>query len=157
MSTPATDEADRAEFAAWIAAVEPRLRRALVGAMGVDRAGDAVAEALAWAWEHWGRARELEHPAPYLFRVALSRSRRRRQGWLRAPEPGRLPEIEPGLVSALLALPTRQRECVWLVHGCGWTHVEVGEALGISASTVANHVNRGMDKLRTRLGVVSDV
>ena len=41
------------QFCALVASIEPRLRRALAGAVGIENAHDAVAEALAWAWEHW--------------------------------------------------------------------------------------------------------
>ncbi|MEM9033219.1 MAG: sigma-70 family RNA polymerase sigma factor [Actinomycetota bacterium] len=156
MSIGGVDEGAPEGFEEWLASVEPRLRRAVVGAVGVDRAGDAVAEALAWAWEHWARARMLEHPVPYLFRVAQSRSRRRREGRPPSPEPVAVPDVEPGLVDALMALSPRQRMCVWLVHGCEWSYVEVADALDLSPSTVANHVSRGLDGLRDRLGVVSD-
>jgi len=67
-------------FEALVARVEPDLRRALTG--HVDRNGveDAVAEALAYAWENRNRVLAMENPAGYLFRVAQSRSRRRREG-----------------------------------------------------------------------------
>jgi DNA-directed RNA polymerase specialized sigma24 family protein len=39
-----------------------------------------------------------------------------------------------------------------LCHGFAWTHREVAELLGVSPSTVQNHVERGLDKLRACLG-----
>ena len=57
------------------------------------------------------------------------------------------------LVPALLALPLTQRTAVWLVHACGWPYSEVAEALGTSRSMVGNHVSRGLETLRRRLGV----
>jgi DNA-directed RNA polymerase specialized sigma24 family protein len=67
-----------------------------------------------------------------------------------------LPDVEPDLVPALLALPLTQRTAVWLVHACGWRYAEVAEAMETSASMVGNHVNRGMSALRARLGVATD-
>jgi|GEM_PF-4057310 len=52
--TPISDAAD--DFDQFVASVEGRLRRAFVGAVGVDEAHDATAEAMAWAWEHWAEA-----------------------------------------------------------------------------------------------------
>lgn len=124
--------------------------------MPIDAVGDAVAEAYAYAWEHWERIRSMDSPLGYLFRVGQSRSRRRMVGVLPSPDSDRSPEVEPGLVAAMRALPARQRSAVWLVHGCGWTYAEAAEALGISPSAVGTHVARAMSSLRSSLGVHSD-
>ena len=146
-------EQGSAGFEAFVVEVEPRLRRALIGCRGVDVAQEAVAEALAYAWEHWPEVQALDNPAGYLFRVGQSRTRRRAQAQLPAVETLHLPEVEPALVPALLALPERQRSAVWLVHACGWTYSEVGDALGISASAVGTHVGRALERLRRSLEV----
>ena len=143
-------------FEVFVRDTEPRLRRGLTGHVPIDVVGDAVAEAYAYAWEHWERVRVMGSPVGYLFRVAQSRSRRRMAGVLPGPDPDRAPEVEPGLVTAMRSLPTRQRSAVWLVHACGWTYAEAAEALGISASAVGTHVSRAMDSLRSSLGVRSD-
>jgi RNA polymerase sigma-70 factor (ECF subfamily) len=147
---------DREGFERFVADVEPRLRRALVALRGPEQGREAVAEALAWAWEHRERALALDNPAGYLYRVGQSRTRGRRPVWGPAAEPGRLPDVEPRLPAALAALSERQRVAVFLAHGCGWTHGEVAELLGISASSVANHVARGMARLRAELKVTVD-
>jgi RNA polymerase sigma-70 factor (ECF subfamily) len=146
----------RESFEEFVVAVEPRLRRALVGHLAPSSVPDAVAEALAYAWEHWDRMKQLENATGYLFRVAQSRSRQRRTGLLPGPDPSRLPNVEPGLGPALRSLPEQQRSVVWLVHACGWTYAETAEALGISASAVGTHVGRAMNRLRTSLGVGFD-
>src|SRR4051812_23122130 len=92
-------------FEQFVAAVEPGLRRALVGHLPAQIVPDAVAEAFAYAWEHWEQMETIENPTGYLFRVAQSRSRRRRAGLLPGPDPTRLPFVEPGLGPALRALP----------------------------------------------------
>lgn len=143
----------REAFVAFVAEVEPRLRRALVGWCGVEGARDATAEALAWAWENWETASELENPSGYLYRVAQSRSRSAKQGLLPAPEQMSLPEVEPGLVPALQRLPEQQRTAVWLVHGCGWAYSECAEAMRISTSAVGTHVSRALVALRQALEV----
>jgi DNA-directed RNA polymerase specialized sigma24 family protein len=145
------------DFETWVRQAEPRLRRAYAGVRGIDEARDAAAEALAYAWEHWARVRLMSNPVGYVFRVGQSRSRSRRSGLLPTPADVGLPDIEPALVPALLALPEGQRAAVWLIHACGWTHAEAGEALGITASTVSTQVGRGLEALRRRLEVRSDV
>jgi DNA-directed RNA polymerase specialized sigma24 family protein len=141
-----------AAFTAFVADVEPRLRRALVGWCGVDGARDATAEALAWAWENWAQVGGLGDPVAYLYRVAQTRTRSRKQGRLPASEIT-LPDIEPSLVPALQALPPQQRTAVWLVHGCGWSYAETATAMAISASAVGTHVSRALVALRRVLEV----
>lgn len=141
------------DFDAFVTLVEPTLRRAFAGHLAADRVGDALGEAFAYAWQHWAEVSTLDNPAGYLFRVGQSRSRRRRQGFPAAPDPGRLPTVEPGLGAAMRALPHQQRSVVWLVCGCEWSHREAAEALSISTSAVATHLARGLGRLRTELGV----
>lgn len=144
---------DRA-FDAFVRDAEPRLRRALLGAVGVDRVDDAVAEALGYAYEHRARLDEMANPVGYLFRVGQSRTRQRKPLRLfRSDEPVHIPDVEPRLIGALQELPDTQRVAVWLAHGCGWPHAEIAEVLDVSPSTVATHVSRGLQRLRTELGV----
>ena len=71
------------------------------------------------------------------------------------PEPptDSTPWVEPALPSSLKALPERQRQAVMLIHGYGWTQMEVAELLGVSKTTVQQHLERGVVKLRKSLGV----
>ncbi len=72
-------------------------------------------------------------------------------------------ENEPKLRRALVAaygfeegrdaLSQRQRLAVVLVHGYGCTLREVSELTGIRQTTVQNHAERGLARLRARLGV----
>jgi DNA-directed RNA polymerase specialized sigma24 family protein len=143
------DDIDR-----FVRDAEPRLRRALIGTVGTDRVDDAVAEALAYTAEHWSELRHMDNPVGYLFRVAQSKSRPRKRPVLFRHEPHFLPDVEPGLPDALRSLPETQRTAVWLDHGCGWTHAEIAEVLGVATSTVATHVSRALARLRTELGVM---
>lgn len=138
------------EFAEFVASAEPRLRRALFPVGGVATA-DAVADALAYGWEHWDRVRAMDNPVGYLYRVGRSRLRPRKSPVLPHPDPSRIPEVEPGLPLALARLPERQRVAVVLVHGFGWTHQEVADLWEVSVSTVRNHLSRGMEHLRRTL------
>jgi DNA-directed RNA polymerase specialized sigma24 family protein len=141
------------DFEVFATRVRPQLTRALTGHLPHADVGDAVAEALAYAWEHRTRVLAMERPAGYLYRVAQSRSRRRRQGLLPWTADDTVPHVEPGLTAALASLSPNQGEAVWLVHGAGMSQVEAAEAMGISPSTIANHLQRGMARLREHLGV----
>ncbi|MFV1991782.1 MAG: RNA polymerase sigma factor [Acidimicrobiales bacterium] len=138
-----------------MAVVEPSLRRALVGHLAPSLVSDALAEAMAYAWEHWSEVRIMTNPAGYLFRVAQSKARQPKPAFMPPPPAGRIPEMEPGLPDALRGLPESQRTAVWLVHACDWSYSEVAEAMGVSASTVGSHLERGLQKLRKSLGVDS--
>jgi len=150
-------EAPSGSFAAFAAEVTPRLKAALVAAVGVERAADAVGEALAYAWEHWEAVRGMENPAGYLYRVGMSRGRRwRRLPPVFPPPPdGEMPWVEPGLPKALGGLSERQRVAVVLVHCLDWTQDEVAGLLGVSRGSVQTHLERGLHHLRASLGVGS--
>jgi len=140
-------------FEELAAQARPRLRRALIGVVGIDRVDDAVADALEWACSHAEELLRMENPLGYLYRIALRRGRRHpRRPRLTPPGVDRIPEVEPALVEALRSLPARQRVCVWLAFGCEWTHAEIAGALEIDRSTVGTHVSRGLETLRRQLG-----
>jgi RNA polymerase sigma-70 factor (ECF subfamily) len=153
-----TDEQSpaRADFDDFVHTVEPKLRTALVTLYGPDTGRDATAEALAYAWEHRDRVMAMPHPAAYLLRVGRSRSRRRKQGYLLPPSTDP-PTIEPGLARALERLSDRQRLVVMLCLAQGWTFAEAAELMGVSRSTVQQHLDRALRKLRVELGVTDDV
>ena len=149
-----------AAFDAFVGEHEPRLRIALVATYGPDHGREATAEALAWAWEHWDRARQLDAPVSYLYRVGQSRTRRLRR---RAPALGfadvvrdRVPWVEPALAAALDGLSSQQRLCVVLIHVEQWTHAEVAALLRVGRSTVQTHAERGLERLRDALEVEID-
>ena len=147
---------DDSEFERFVIRTEPMLRRALAGHLARDAVADALAEAFAYAWEHRDRIMRMDHPTGYLFRVAQSRARRRKQGFLPWSAGDATPDVEPGLVRALTTLSPTQFQVVWLVHACGWTYLETAEALRMSASTVGSHVSRALGHLREQLGVVTN-
>lgn len=145
------------DFEFFVADSEPKLRRAYLGTLGANRTPDAVAEALAFAWEEWTMVSSMSNPVGYLYRVGKSRTRPRK--------PPALPSavytsdqslFEPGLPRAVMALSDTQRTAVWLAHGCGWSHQEIAGVLDVSTSTVSTHVNRALNRLRTELGVHND-
>jgi DNA-directed RNA polymerase specialized sigma24 family protein len=152
----------QSEFATFFEEAEPRLRRALVAAYGPDEGREACAAALAYAWEHWDEVSVMSNPTGYLYRVGQSSRKPRKQPppWLAGVDPATGderggPAVEPALLPAMRDLTEHQRVSVLLVHGYGWTHDEVASTLGIGVSSVRNHLRRGLDHLRARLGEVA--
>ncbi|MGI9605754.1 MAG: RNA polymerase sigma factor [Acidimicrobiales bacterium] len=141
------------DFERFVADARPRLWRAFLGSRGVHGAEEALAEAFTWAWENRERLLKMDNPVGYLYRVGLTRSTPRKTPELPAPLDVGLPEIEPGLIPALLALSDKQRGAVWLVHACGWTYSDVALALEIGESTVGTHLTRGLAALRLAMEV----
>lgn len=143
-------------FTEFVREVEPRIREALSAALGSDAGREATAEALAYAWENWSRVGSMENPAGYLYVLGRDRGRRskgRTRVVLLPVDSDRTPWVEPGLPDAIASLPDRQRVVVMLLHCFEWTMSEVAELLGVSKSTVQSYEERGMGRLRRRLGV----
>lgn len=159
------DDDPSATFASFFERAEPRLRSALSGAFGPERGRDAAADALAWGWQHRDRLDELDNPIGYLYRVGRSsalRDVRRREvpsstEGAGTEEGHEDPDPELGLLTMVAALPEHQRVAVWMVHGLGYRHAEVGALLGCATPTVATHVRRGLSRLRRQLEVESRV
>jgi DNA-directed RNA polymerase specialized sigma24 family protein len=149
----AREPVDDTEFTEFVRSIEPRLRRGLIASYGPERGREATAEALAWAWENRSRLQQIKSPVAFLFRVgqSLTRPPKRRILTDRPHWDERI--FEPRLSEALSSLPERQRGVVMLVHGAGWTHAEVAEALRLSTSTVQKHVERGTSRLRQLLEI----
>ena len=147
---------DERSFEAFVADAEPRLRRALVAAYGFEEGRDAAAEALAYAWEHWPRLQDVGNLPGYLFRVAQSSLRHRRPPVLFDSSGWAEHLVEPGLPDALATLSRSQRVAVVLVYGYGYTLREVSELTGVRKTTVQTHVERGLARLRAKLGVEDD-
>ena len=145
----------RATFTDFVTDVQPRLRRALTARCGAEQGREATADALAWAWEHWEKVQELDNPAGYLYRIGCRRALRRKPALPLVREPITYddPRFEPELSHAFTQLTERQRTAVLLIHGFGWTYREVADMLGITIPSVQKHVDRGMAKLQTALGV----
>ncbi len=143
-------------FSAWAADAEPRVRAALTALFGVQAGADAAAIAMSVAWERWEEIEVKPNPVGYVYGIGRKTAHRivRRRRPVYSPVPPSLqPEIEPGLPDALAVLPERQRIAVTLVHGYGWSLAETAELMSIEKTTVQNHVDRAMTRLRRQLGV----
>ena len=144
------------DFSEFARMAEPRLRQALCSRFGVETGREATAEAMAVAWEQWSRIRTYRNPVGYLFGVGRNKARgsfRRRQIVLWSTPDDASPWVEPGLPKALSLLSPNQRTVVLLIHCFEWTHAEVASVLGTSKTTIQNHAERGMARLRRELGV----
>jgi len=143
-------------FTEWATEAEPKVRQSLTAAFGVQVGRDAAAEALAMAWERWDQVSVMENSIGYVYGIGRNKARRmktRRQPmFVEVPEQ-LLPNVEPALPAAVADLPERQRITVTLIHGYGWTMSEVADLLGTKKTTVQNHAERGLTKLRNALGV----
>jgi DNA-directed RNA polymerase specialized sigma24 family protein len=150
-----SDETKADSFTEFVEENETKVRQSLTAAFGLERGREATAEALAYGWEHWDRVSNMENPTGYLYRVGYDRARRMAQRKVRLPEVelGHETWVEPMLPAALSALPERQRVVVALLHGYQWSMAEVAEHLGVSKGTVQTHAERGLKRLRRKLGV----
>jgi RNA polymerase sigma factor (sigma-70 family) len=151
MSVNATSTS--AAFAEFIVQNEPRLRRALVATYGPVVGRDAAVDALSWAWEHWDRLAPMSNRVGYLYRVGQTSAARHRTE-LRIAPPSSINEAGepvPELAPALARLSEQQRAAVVLVHGYAMSLREAADTLGISVSTLREHLDRGMTRLRNEL------
>lgn len=130
-----------------------RLARRIVGSE--PEAEDAAAEAWARALAAWWRVGRLDHREAWVQRVtanvAIDAVRRRRSA---APLPPQSESMEDAnavrvtMVTALRALPRRQREVIVLQHLAGLSREEVAGALHISTTSVKTHAARALAHLR---------
>ena len=150
-----TDVQAAESFTEFVRDVEPRLKHALVAAFGTEVGVEATRDALAVGWERWDEVRDKANPAGYLFGIGRNKARRRlrRHRVFPVPPPDHDPWVEPALPGALRRLSERQRLAVMLLYGYDWTHGEVSDLMGVSISTVQQHAERGMAKLRKAIGV----
>ncbi|MBV1854481.1 RNA polymerase sigma factor [Catellatospora tritici] len=150
-------------FADFFSARRDVAYRAVLMAVGNRAtAEDAVAEAFARAYQHWGSVRDHGNPTAWVIRTALNVSRswwRRRRGeFLTAdgPDPMIMTSTaeapDDALVAAVRTLSRRQREVVALRILADMSAEEAGQLLGITSATVHVHLHRALAALRGALG-----
>lgn len=146
-------------YVRFVVGSRARLLRALVAHHGPDIGYDALADAYAYAWEHWERISTLANPVGYVFRVGdrigarrSARARRENGGLTETETAGWFVDDAVGLNEAIMhilrELPVRQRAAVLLVHGYGWSYRAAAETLDVPVTTLTNDVTRGMQRLR---------
>lgn len=128
-------------------------------------AEDLVHEAFLRIYRSWHRIDDPSRALPYLRAtlVNLTRSRYRR-GLLDGRRTMDRAVHEPSsedhamrtdrrqqVVSAVQALPRRQRECIVLRHYLDMSESEIAATLGVSVGSVRTHTKRAMTALQGRL------
>jgi len=132
---------------------------ALLGDAG--EAEDAVQEAYARAWQHWGSVSQMADPAAWVrvvaYRIKVSSWRsavRRIAAHRRHGLPADVPEQSPDsvmLVAALRRLPEPQRRAIVLFHLAGLTVEQVAAEVGAPEGTVKARLSRGRAALAVLL------
>ncbi|MEN9644199.1 MAG: hypothetical protein RL238_868 [Actinomycetota bacterium] len=150
----------RVEFDEFWEGERSRIVRALALSIGdADLAADAVDEAMARAYERWSTVGGLDHPAGWVYRVALnwtrSIHRRRRRvppTWLASNVAGtdRSP-MEPTVLAALRELPAAQRDVVVCRLLLEWSESDTADALRTRPGTVKSRLSRAVETLAVQL------
>lgn len=83
--------------------------------------------------------------------VLRSGHRRRTVGLEAAPDAAAPEEPESEVVDAVMALPCKYREAIYLHYYEGYSIREIAKLTGRSESAVSAHLSRGRGKLRTML------
>jgi DNA-directed RNA polymerase specialized sigma24 family protein len=149
-------------FAQFVVDNRQSLRRALVAHHGPDLGTEALADAFAYAWQHWDRVAILANPVGYVFtvgdRLAVRAAIKRRrepsvdtedeQSQRAQSPPWFDSEVAPEMAELLAKLPARQRAAVLLVHAYGYTYRETAALLDVPVTTATNDVIRGTKALR---------
>jgi len=163
----AADEAVKGLYQAHYAALV-RSAALLVG--DVATAEDVVQDCFIAMHRAWWRLRDTGSALPYLRRAVINKSRsvlRHRAVANRyppLPEPAQPSAEESALavvqrssvLTALRALPARQREVVVLRYYADLSEAQIAAAMGISKGAVKAHTSRAKDSLRALLGTTGE-
>jgi len=155
-------QTSKPEFEAFFRTEYPTLVRTLYLLTGSRaEAEDLAQEALARAFERWGRVRAMDSPGGYVCRTALNLNRKRlRSLGVRARkliglrvehDPIEAAEQRTDVARALAAIPIGQREALLLTTWLDLSAEEAGHVLGIRASSVRSDVSRARTALRKHL------
>jgi RNA polymerase sigma factor (sigma-70 family) len=123
-------------------------------------AEELMHDAFLKVWERWGRVRDMDRPAGYLYRTAINafRTRYRRAAIAKrvlglAPTRDPLEAVEgrDWMERALATLSDRQRAAVILVELLQYTSEEAGRLLGVRPGTVRGLACHGRVALRKKI------
>jgi len=160
---------NEAEFAAFVAARRPHLRRVAYALCGDwHQAEDLVQTALAKLYVAWPRIHRVGAEEAYARRVIVNASiDESRRPWRREragldadthdrPATPASTEDRSALVDALQDLPPMQRKAVVLRHWLDLSVEETARELGIATGTVKSHTSRGLAALHAALTADAD-
>jgi RNA polymerase sigma-70 factor (sigma-E family) len=132
----------------------------------VATAEDVVQDSFIAMHRAWWRLRDTSRALPYLRRSVMNRARSvlQHRGVVDRHGPGPAPGLpsaeEDGLamlarssvVTALGALPLRQRQVVVLRYYADLSETQIADALGIATGSVKTHATRALNSLRATAG-----
>ncbi len=141
------------------------LRAAVVLVSDAAAAEDVVQDAFLALYTSWSRVRDKDDAVGYLHRSVVNgaRSRLRRRAVAIRLRPPRPPDaisaedaalsalVSGPLVTAMAALPRREREAVLFRHYLDRSEQQTADALGLRPGSVKGYASRGLAKLRTAL------
>jgi RNA polymerase sigma-70 factor (sigma-E family) len=162
-------DADEALIALYTANYYALVRLAALLLHDTAAAEDVVQDAFVAMHSSWRRLREPDSALAYLRQVVVNRSRSRLRHLKvvdrKAPpampdapsaEYSALGEVErAGVMTALRALPRRQREVLVLRYYSDLSEAQIADALQISNGAVKSHASRGIAALRESLESLS--
>ncbi|MBF4769744.1 SigE family RNA polymerase sigma factor [Nocardioides agariphilus] len=154
-------------FEEWVNATAPRMRRlAFLLAGDPDTAADLLQSAYAKVYPRWDRVGAMASPEAYLHRVMVNlrtswwRRHRNREyavaevpesAWAGTPSPTDRVVESQALLTALKAMPDKQRATVVLRYYCDLSEAETAEVMHCSLGTVKSNASRGLASLRVVL------
>jgi RNA polymerase sigma-70 factor (sigma-E family) len=164
-SVTAEWDADRAVTAIYTTHYRSLVRLAAFLVRDIGTAEEVVQDSFVAMHGAWRRLRDSDKALSYLRQSVVNRSRsvlRHRMVVDRnAPKPAPdMPSAEHGaivlmersaVVSALRALPARQREALVLRYYGDFSEAQIASAMGISRGAVKSHTARAMSALRAVL------
>jgi DNA-directed RNA polymerase specialized sigma24 family protein len=158
-ATPST--ANEQRFAEFVLSSRDQLLRALRTHLSPEYALEALADAYAYCWKRWPEIETLNNKIGYTYRIAERsgtraemRDRKHASDFQLSANPNAEPvwfdhyQSDDTTIAILRDLPTRQRACVLLIHGYGWTYKQTAEVLDLPLTTVTNEATRGLQRLR---------
>jgi RNA polymerase sigma-70 factor (sigma-E family) len=158
------------EAVSWLFAAHYRTLVRLAALLLTDRsaAEEVVQDSYVRLHQRWSSLRDPDKALAYLRASVVNRSRSalRRRGvadryvartapvdTVPSAEHGALRELDhAAMLTALRALPARQREVLVLRYYLDLSEAEIAEALGISRGAVKSHAARGVAALRETVG-----
>jgi RNA polymerase sigma-70 factor, ECF subfamily len=151
---------DATSFGEWYRESRPGLLESVLRV--VNRrvvAEDALEEAFEKAFSRWERVQAMQSPNGWVYRVAVNAARGqlakegREAERLAVTHRGDGLQPPPGGEAWLLVaqLPVRQRTAVVLRHVAGMTEAEVGQAMGVTRSTVSSSLTSAYRTLARQL------
>ena len=128
-----------------------RLAALLVSDLAV--AEDIVQDSFAAVHAMWQALPDTDAALAYLRRSVVRRSRSvvGRSRSVPCPQLTGIPRPGSAVVSALQALPVRQREVLVLQYFADLSEAEIASATGMSTAAVRSHAGRAMSSLRAAL------